>query len=147
MTKPVFFRTLAEGRKRLAEIGLDPGHMSLREMSVTYQQQLKRNAAAGKAAKPTVTAPAKPANTIDSIKAAAKAERDPAKKADLFWQLRTELLKKMDGEKDMVKATELSREFQKADQGFAYSRLAESAANPNADRVRKLTDRAGSFAD
>jgi hypothetical protein len=65
--KPKFFRTLAEGRKALESVGINPGHMSLAQMATSYNEQLKRNAV--KAIAPT--AAVKPAlDAITALKAA-----------------------------------------------------------------------------
>ena len=81
-------------------------------------------------------------NDIQSIKAAAKAERDPSKKADLLGKLSARLLSDMEAEKDAVKQTDLRREYQTAEKQRAYALLADRTASPNNARVRKLVDMA-----
>jgi hypothetical protein len=135
MTKP-FFKTLAEGRKRLAEINVDPAGMTLREMSVTYQQQLKRNVTASKSDAPKASTAPK-TNKLDDLKAAAKADRNPTTKIEKLEALRAAQLEALNSEKDLVKATDLRREFQRTDKSIALARLAEESLTPGAAKARR----------
>ncbi len=125
----------------MAELGLDHGHASLMQMNETIRQQEKRIASAAKLPAAVATIKAAVSN-FGELKAAAKAERDPSKKADLFSQLSKKLSAELAGEKDLVKATEIRRECMAADKAYAFALLAERSANPGASAARKYLDAA-----
>jgi hypothetical protein len=81
-------------------------------------------------------------DSIDALKAAAKAERDPSAKVELLQKLSDRLLSDLNAESDPVKATDIRREWQNSEKNRAYALLAERAANPKAEKIRKYVDAA-----
>jgi len=140
MSKKVFFKNLREGRKALADLGVNPGYMSLKEMAVTYEQELKRRASTSAPAKVATTTAA--VDPIEALSAAAKAERNPTVKADMLGDLSQRLLTKLNATTDAVKQTNIRREWQNAEKARAYALLAERSVDPKAARARRLLDRA-----
>ena len=141
-TKPVFFRNLREGRKALTELGIDPGFLSLKEMGVTYTQELKRRASAVKLPTSAVATIKTALSAIGDLKAAAKAEKDINRKCDLFSQLSQKLSAELAKEKDPFKSTEIQREFMQAQKQEAYALLALKTVDPAAFKARRYLDAA-----
>lgn len=152
-TKPVFFKNLREGRKALTEIGLDPGSMSLREMGVSYNEQLKRNAKAVKTAAvgAKLIAPKAVAPTIADIKAALKGAKTADERLDALRSLRTTLEKSLKdfgpgmgkaSAADMLKQSEIIRELNRVQKAEAYEALALRTEDPKAARARRLREHA-----
>jgi hypothetical protein len=137
--KPKYFRTLAEGRKALESVGIDPGHMTMAEMAVSYQQQLKRNAIAAKSVAPKAAIKAA-VDAIGSLKTAIKAEKNIGSKISLLEDLRAKLLADMSVAKDHASKTAITREFMATEKKIAYARLAEKTLDPKASKARRLLD-------
>lgn len=81
-------------------------------------------------------------DSIDDLKAAAKTERDPSKKAALLGKLSQRLLSHLGAEKDQVKVTNIRQEYQRTELQRGYALLAERTANPTNAKVRKYIDAA-----
>jgi hypothetical protein len=140
-------KTIRQANDWLASVG-ENRHVfkSLKSAQLTVAQVEKRiasktpSAAAPVAATPKASEP----TSIDSMRAAAKAERDPSKKVDLYEKLSSRLESDLRAESNSLspKAIEIRRELQASQTAEAYSRLAEKTANPGAEKIRKLIDAA-----
>jgi hypothetical protein len=132
----ILIRTLKQGREELAKRGIDAKAMSIRDMQAAINQADKAPKLAVKL--PAIATPA--VDALESLKAAAKAERNPTAKANLLQDLSDKLLTKLNSENDAVKATDLRRELQAAQKAQAYALLAERSVDPKAARARRLID-------
>src|SRR4051794_7275664 len=102
------FKTRQEGIAYLKKLGIDgTGFSSMHQMAVTAEQAEKRASVktAPVAAAPKVSS----LSRTEQLKASIKATKNPSEKADLFWQLRTELHEQINAEPNLVKQTELRR--------------------------------------
>src|SRR6267378_6251904 len=134
------FKTRKEGIAYLQKLGIDgTGFSSMHQMAVTAEQAEKRaTAKTAPVAAPVAATPK--ADSIESLKAAAKAERNPSLKVDKYSELSARLEADLKAQSNPFspEATNLRRELTSAQKAYGYSRLAEDAASPDAGRIRKL---------
>lgn len=133
---------MRQANDRLAALGQKRQvFTTLKQAQVTVEQAEKRAVKKLVAVAPKATVSA--LTTIQSLKSAIAAEKNPTSKINMLQDLRANLLTSMQSEKNHVKATELQREFMSADKKLAYNLLAERQLDPKAARARRLRD----FAD
>src|SRR5258707_8043881 len=123
----------------MAKLGLEAGHMSLRDMQYAIKKHDKAQKATAKLpsiAKLAVT------TTIGEVKAFAKAEKDASKKMDAYEALAKSLHAELAKETDAIKQAEIYRELNAASKSYAYSALALKTSDPKAYRAKRLLDKA-----
>jgi hypothetical protein len=81
---------------------------------------------------------------IQDLKASAKMERDPSRKADMLTDLSGRLLSAISAESDVSKKADLYQEYKQVELKRAYALLAERTAAPAEARIRRLMDAASS---
>jgi hypothetical protein len=139
MQKPTFFKNLKSGFDALAKLGISGHGMNLKQMTVSYNEQLKRNATP---ATETTTSVMSPSASLDELKAAAKSISDPSLRVDALERVQAKCLADFNAvdSGNFQAKTDASRELQKAQTNMAYAKLAESTFNPAAAKARRFAE-------
>jgi hypothetical protein len=133
------FNTIKACNDRLAELG----HKRSVFSNLKAAQAAVARAESGvnkPSSKPVSTKPVatKTTSAREKLLADIEATNEPGKKADLYGKLSESLLQEMNAEKDLVRQTELRRQFQRSETNRAYCLQAEKQLNPQAAKARKL---------
>jgi hypothetical protein len=140
--KPTFFKSLKDGFSALAKLGISGHGMNLKQMAVTYDEQLKRNKTASTPTTETTTSVKSPSASLDELKAAAKSISDPSLRVDALERVQAKCLSDFNAvdSGNFQAKTDASRELQKAQTNVAYAKLAESTFNPAAAKARRFAE-------